>query len=255
MRAAGASHDMLRLGRHFLTRLSNDVLAATPRELTTAELVEWLGAHRWSRETSRAARSSVRTFYAWAVDAGVVEHNPSVKLPPVRSSSGTRRPASEDAYQRALATAQPREYLILRMAAELGMRRAEIAQAHARDLTESADGWWLLVHGKGDKSRVVPVPDDLAAIMTERPGWLFPGLSGGHLSVEHVGVLTSRLLPPGVSAHHLRHKFATDAYAATTDLLAVQLLLGHSTPTVTQRYVQVPDHVLRATVMSARALR
>jgi site-specific recombinase XerC len=43
-----------------------------------------------------------------------------------------------------------------------------------------------------------------------------------------------------------RHRFATTAYAAERDLLAVQQLLGHSRPEVTARYTALPGDALRA---------
>ena len=50
----------------------------------------------------------------------------------------------------------------LRLGAELGLRRAEIAQVHARDVQDAPDGAWLRVLGKGGKLRHLPLPDDLA---------------------------------------------------------------------------------------------
>ncbi|MBA2774731.1 MAG: site-specific integrase [Nocardioidaceae bacterium] len=48
------------------------------------------------------------------------------------------------------------------------------------------------------------------------------------------------MLGAGWSGHKLRHRFATTAYAAERDLLAVQQLLGHSRPEVTARYTALP---------------
>ncbi|WP_292702628.1 tyrosine-type recombinase/integrase, partial [Microbacterium sp. 69-10] len=58
----------------------------------------------------------------------------------------------------------------------------------------------------------------------------------------------SRLLPPGVTMHALRHAFATRTYNVNRDVFAVQQLLGHSSAATTQRYVQVSDDSLRALV-------
>ncbi len=253
LRAASESRETVRLRRAWLSRLALELPIADPWRVEYRDLAEWMARHRWGRETARAARSSLRSFYRWAVLEDRTEHDPAKELPPIRTAPGMRRPAAEDSYARAVSSAAPRERLMLRMAAELGMRRAEIARAHAFDLSEHPDGWWLDVHGKGEKRRTLPVPDDLARDLREQgSGWLFPGSIDGHLSVSHVGVLIGRQLPRGVSAHALRHRFATQAYGNTRNLLAVQLLLGHSSPTTTQRYVQVADTTLRATVIAAR---
>ncbi len=107
-------------------------------------------------ETRRSYRTSVRQFYAWATDAGHVTASPAEKLPRVRPSTPNPHPASERAYTAALATADPRERLMLRLAAELGLRRGEVARVHSRDVLDDDGGWSLLVHGKGNRDRVLP---------------------------------------------------------------------------------------------------
>ena len=94
---------------------------------------------------------------------------------------------------------------------------------------ETRKAWVGQVEPEGD---VDPVPGAAAA-----GGWLFPGQVDGHLSPDYVGTLLRRLLGRGYSAHTLRHRFASRAYAGTRDLLAVQNLLGHSKPETTQRYI------------------
>ena len=55
-------------------------------------------------------------------------------------------------------------------------------------------------------------------------------------------------LPPGWTAHTLRHWFATQTYAHNSDVLALMRLLGHSRPEVTMRYVQQSTDVLRQAI-------
>lgn len=108
-----------------------------------------------------------------------------------------------------------------------------------RGLEDRGAGPVLRVVGKGGHVRVVPVPPRIAARIREAPGWVFPGAVGGHISAGWLGKLMSRALPAGVTPHQLRHSYGTRAYSSTGDLLAVQHLLGHSTPSTTQVYVQV----------------
>ncbi len=72
-----------------------------------------------------------------------------------------------------------------------------------------------------------------------------------HMHVDAVGKAMRRALGFASSAHALRHRFATRAYAGTHDLLAVQRLLGHASPATTQIYVAVSDDALRAAVAAA----
>ena len=139
---------------------------------------------------------------------------------------------------------------MLRLAAEAGLRRAEVAGVHTRDVVEDLGGWSLWVHGKGGRDRLVPLSRSLAVELrghVER-GYVFPGAVGGHLSPRWVGRIVAELLPGEVTMHQLRHRFATRAYGVDRDTFTVQQLLGHASPDTTRRYVAVPDERLRATV-------
>jgi integrase len=110
----------------------------------------------------------------------------------------------------------------------------------------SDSGWSLIVHGKGSRNRVLPLPDDLAAIIRAVPhGYLFPGPTGGHLTPHWVGTLVSRALADGTTMHQLRHLCATEIHDQTHDLRLVQTLLGHASLATTQRYVAVDDSKVR----------
>ena len=237
-----------------MSRVGRELHAADPWKVTGEELLEWFARYTdWSRDTRRSYRSSCRAFGDWAVQTGRTDRNAALVLPAVRASAPRPRPTPEAAYRRALELAPARETLMLRLAAELGMRRGEVAQVHRRDLVEDLLGWSLLVHGKGGRPRLLPVPDELArrvrvAVLAGAGGWAFPGRVDGHLSAHYVGKCVSELLPEGVAMHSLRHRFATMAYRQDRDLLTVQALLGHASPETTQRYVAAPSEALRRTV-------
>src|SRR5690606_36737267 len=121
-------------------------------------------------------------------------------------------------YREALMRAGHREGLMLRLAAEVGMRRAEVAQAGSEDLIEDLIGWSLLVHGNGNRERVVPLPSSLARALLDLPnGPFFPGAVDGHLSARYVGKLLASLMPEMWTMHTLRHRFATRLYALRSD--------------------------------------
>ena len=228
-------------------------LGGSPWSVTEAELVAWCGGQDWARETRRSVYAGLRGFWRWAVAEGLVERSPATRLPAVRPSDPHPRPAPDLVYRRALAASDARTRLILRLAAEAGLRRAEIAQVHARDLFRDLVGWSLVVHGKGGKLRTVPLGDDLAAAVRLAAGssWAFLGDDGGHLSPRWVGKLARIVLTEDFTLHTLRHRFATRAYGATANLLAVQQLLGHASPATTQRYVRLPDDALRRAAAAA----
>lgn len=249
LRAQSVTHATVQARTERLERLARQTGAPDPWQVTDDDLVEWLAGGRHARETVRAGRSAVRSFYGWAHQTGRVPSNPARNLPVVRTSPPMPRPATEAQYRTALAWADPRAELMVRLAAELGLRRAEVAQVHSKDLSQDDQGgWWLVVQGKGGKLRRLPLPTGLSIEMRSRPpGWLFPGRDG-HLSPRHVGKIVGRLLPEGVTMHALRHRFATRAYNIDRDVFAVQRFLGHASPATTQRYVQTGDDTMRALV-------
>lgn len=225
------------------------VIGKMPGEVTTDDLIGLMAAESWAPETRRSYRSGIRDFYAWARRNGHVDHDPAECIPQVRVPRASARPCPDHIYRAALERADDRGRLILRLAAEAGLRRAEVAQVHSRDVV---DGPSLRVRGKGGHVRVVPLSESLAAEIVGRRGYCFPSQRGDHLTAKAVGVLASDLLGP-VALHSLRHRFATRAYRGSRNLLAVQQLLGHANLTVTQRYVDCDDDERRAAVMCALA--
>lgn len=254
LRAAGRPYSTLRLRRCQLARLARDLAPAGPWEVSGFDLVQWIGSQSWATETMASHRAAARTFYAWCFGAGLTDHNPALALPAVRGSEPNPQPAPEIVYREGLARADARVELMILLAAGLGMRRAEVACASSEDVERDLDGFSMVVHGKGGKVRMVPLPGDLelrirAYVRENGPGWLFPSRYGGHLSADWVGRLVAEVLPGAWTMHKLRHRFATALHCEVGgDLLVVQEALGHATVETTRRYVRVSSAKLRAGV-------
>lgn len=220
-----------------------------PFETTNDQLTHYFAEQEWKPETRRGRRATFRNFYTWAVTTGHTFTNPAEALPTVKPAQPKPRPAPDSVLTAALLKAQPREQLMIRLAGELGLRRGEVAVIHSKDIRETLNGYALVVHGKGSKDRLIPLPSGLAAVLRGHgEGYIFPGDDGGHLSPRYVGKLIARLMPDGWTMHTLRHRFATRAYSLDRDLLTVQALLGHASPTTTRLYVQLPDDALRSVI-------
>lgn len=246
--AGGRSPATIEARRDQLLHLSRNVKAG-PWDLTAGDLRDFTASRPWKRETRRVRRATFKSFYEWALNESHVAINIGERLPKVRMDQGRPRPAPDWAYKEALLKAPPRERLMLHLAADLGMRRAEVAQTHTADVIREGEGFSLTIHGKGGKDRIVPMPAALSRTITNmQPGFLFPGQDHGHLSPRFVGRLLAALLPEGWTAHTLRHRFATRAYDRTRDLLLVQKMLGHTSPATTQRYVEYARDTMRSVV-------
>ena len=230
------------------------IAIATPPELISqAQLVGYL-ASRKGIETKRACRNLFTAFFSWFQAKGYRKDDPAASLPRIRKPQPHPRPCTDDMVTEALEQATREERLMLLLAATCGLRRGEIAQVHSADVITGTHGEHsLVVHGKGDKQRIVPLTEELAQEIAAANGYLFPGRWGGHVEDSYIGKHVSRLLPPGYSCHKLRHRFATVAYTDSHDMLAVARALGHSSTDTTQAYVALPEEALRA-LMEAAAL-
>ena len=158
-----------------------------------------------------------------------------------------------------------------------GMRVSELVTlpvAAAR-----GDPRMLLVRGKGDKERMVPltpsardalavwiktrdVRDD-AAVGKGAPAskFLFPSHGkAGHLTRHRFYILIKELAlaggvdPTKVTPHTLRHAFATHLLANGADLRAIQTLLGHADISTTEIYTHVLDERLKELVLEHHPL-
>lgn len=242
--AASLSPETIRTRRHQMTTLSND-LNGSPLDVDGETLLHWFAVHEWKPETRKGYRNAAVSYFGWMQNSGRRADNPADALPSVRRPAAHPRPCPDRVILAALGRANEAETLMIRLGAECGLRRAEIAQVNSRDMMDDLLGRSLIVHGKGDKQRIVPLPDDLADSIETCHGWLFPGRWSGHVEASYIGKHVARLLGHGWTAHSLRHRYATTTYAATHDLYLVSKLLGHESMETTQRYVAMPDARLR----------
>ena len=248
LRASGRREATTVLYRHYMTAAAT-LLGGTPWDVTETDLEQVLGTMVGGVSARKSMRTAVGGFYRWAARTGRIDHDPAQNLPTVRVPQGRPRPTPEGVLAEALAAASPRERLMIELGALAGLRAGEISRVHRDDY----DGERLTVHGKGGRERHVPITaGNLQEALREADGWLFPNIQrGGHLTPNHVSKLLARSLPDPWTAHTLRHRFGTRAYAGTRDLLAVSTLLGHASPVTTLIYVLMPDDHLRSAVEAA----
>ena len=249
--AAGRSAGTVETRRRKLNAFAHWV-GKGPSGVTADDCVRYLGRDGLAQETRKGIRATLCEFFSWASDTGVIEVNPAVGLPKVRQSRPHPHPCPDRVILAALNKATHAETLMLRLGAECGLRRFEIAKVHSDDVMDDLLGQSLIVQGKGDVQLIVPLPDDLAQQIRDAHGYLFPGRWGGHVEASYVGSHLADILGKPWTAHSLRHRYATTTYEATHDLLLVQRLLGHASVRTTQIYVALPDARLRAGLDAVR---
>ena len=135
-----------------------------------------------------------------------------------------------------------------------GLRISEALGLKRREVPRPGEGDVLVVTGKGNKTRMVPVLqnvltliEDYAAICPHPlppQGPMFVGARGGPLKARIIQLAMERLrgalgLPDSATPHALRHSFATHLLSRGGDLRAIQELLGHASLSTTQIYTAV----------------
>jgi integrase/recombinase XerC len=135
-----------------------------------------------------------------------------------------------------------------------GLRISEALGLKRRDVPAPGAGDVLIVTGKGNKTRMVPVLQNVLtligdyAAMCPHPlpsgGPIFVGARGGPLSPRIIQLTMERMrgalgLPDSATPHALRHSFATHLLTRGGDLRAIQELLGHASLSTTQIYTGI----------------
>lgn len=247
LEAGGVSPGTMRLRMYHLGRFAETTdLATAPAEA----IIAWLQKPGWAAETRKSYRASLRSFYQWQHKTGRRGDDPTVHTRPIKTPPRVHKTATWEAFEAALVNASERDVLAVMLAAYAGLRRAEIAELHASAIYPAH----LVIRGKGGRERRIPIHARLAPALKDaqaRGGYVFPGRDGWEpVTPDAMGRRIARLLPPGFSAHALRHLFATEVYRNTKDLRSCQVLLGHSSIATTQIYIATSDDELTAAVGS-----
>lgn len=135
-----------------------------------------------------------------------------------------------------------------------GLRISEALGLKRRDVPAPGEGDVIVVTGKGNKTRMVPVLRNVLQLIADYVGQcphllppdgpLFVGARGGRLSPRIIQLTMARLrgalgLPDSATPHALRHSFATHLLGRGGDLRAIQELLGHASLSTTQVYTGI----------------
>jgi len=249
--------------------------------------------------TAARRLSALRQFYRFLVTEGRRGDDPSSGIDSPRQGRALPKVLSEAEVGALLATAQAAaeagaqagespEALRLAALVELlyatGLRVSELAGL--RLAAAQRDQRLLIVRGKGDKERMVPLspaarqslsdylvvrghflPKAGAKAGTAAGGakaaspWLFPSrAAAGHITRHRIAQLLKELAGQAgidaakVSPHVLRHAFASHLLDHGADLRSLQKMLGHADISTTQIYTHVLSERLKALVQDHHPL-
>ena len=251
--------------RHTLAAYRNDLDRACAvlggLGTATAMDVSRLGASWAELAPSTVARRSaaLRRFFGFLVDEGLRRDDPSSALPRPRFERPLPRILEEDQVRRMFEAAEDRassgertavrNLALLELLYGSGLRASELVGLPRGSVRPGQP--FLMVRGKGEKERLVPISTRAQAAVAKwleqaAPGspWLFPS-GKSHLSrvrlfqIVRAMAADGGISPERVSPHVLRHAFATHLLSGGADLRVLQSLLGHADSATTQIYTHV----------------
>ncbi|MBL4693457.1 MAG: site-specific tyrosine recombinase XerD [Magnetovibrio sp.] len=226
--------------------------------------------------------SALRQYYRFLYAENMRDDDPTAGIDSPKAGLALPKYLSEDEVDGLLGAAAlyagpegKRLVALMEILYATGLRVSELVGLPLAALTR--DGQMLLVRGKGNKERMVPISepalDAILAYLDVRDGFLpkalkekgspflFPSRAKqGFLTRARFAQILKELavvanLEPGrVSPHVLRHSFASHLLAHGVDLRALQQMLGHSDISTTQIYTHVLDERLKRLVTTAHPL-
>jgi len=231
-------------------------------DATAEEVRGYLAGGQWRPSTRARKAAAIRSFFKRRVITGQADTDPTRTLASPRLESTLPRTLTVEEVERLLSKpkATPgglRDRAILETLYGAGLRASEALALRLQDV--DLEVGFVRTVGKGDKERIVPLGRmALSAIRaynergrpflggagTLKSPELFLNSRGRRLSRQGLHAIIKRYarqadLPDDVSAHTLRHSFATHLLEGGADLRAVQEMLGHADLSTTQIYTHV----------------
>lgn len=241
------------------------VLLVAVRHAQVAGFLEHLQRHGVESRSAARKLSCLRGFYKWLLLDKRIDRDPTVNLESPSTWKVLPKSLAETEVAAMLERADVkdadavalRDRAILELLYAGGLRVSELTGLHVEDL--SLDAGRVLVRGKGDKERIVPLGrtavDAVEKYLREgrgqlqrkarASGALFLSVRGAPLTRQWIWRLV-KSSDGHASPHMLRHSCATHMVEHGADLRTVQTLLGHADIATTQVYTHVALGRLKA---------
>ncbi len=239
--AGGWSMTTVTVRRDALVKLARDCNMPL-QEVSALQLATWLTRYSkpWTKQTYH---SHARSFFGFLQRHGYRADDPTTSIPRPPKPRAAPRPVSTRQLTEALDGAGWSAFAWITIAAYSGLRVSEVSRVRGEDLDLAAGT--LRVVGKGGVEAVIPLHPKIADLARHYPrGYWFPGAHDGHVSSQWISAVIRRTFAQAghtVTAHQLRHWFATELLRGGANLRTTQECMRHASVASTALYTAVLD--------------
>ncbi|GAA1551575.1 tyrosine-type recombinase/integrase [Brevibacterium picturae] len=199
---------------NYLKRLAGR-LDSSPASTSRRDLILTIASFPGSPVSRNNLIGIVRNFFSWARETNRIASNPALGLPTVTTVHNFDVVAALPRLRGEVMHTEPRDRLIILLAACAGLRSAEISRLHTDDIN-AAENTITVAAPDSRRRRVVPAhPSLIKEILKHGPGWVFLSRDhpGEHVPLGTVQRAMRRVLPPELSIEKLRFMYAHDLYS------------------------------------------
>ncbi len=262
----------------FLSKMKPQRMLDTCDNDDVSSYLQLLHKKGFTAKTQSRRISAIKQFYIFMYNEKIITKNPSQNIKNPKLPKSLPKYLSEEEVIKMIKTSQahknPMLYTMLEVLYSTGIRVSELVSLNLSSLLEQ--GMFLLVKGKGNKERVIPLVDiatqalekwlllrsSYIKITEKNKLFLFPSnkSASGYLSRERFAQLLKELAiecnidREKVSPHVIRHSFASHLLNNGGDLKSIQNMLGHSDIATTEIYTHVLDSKLKEAVYNNHPL-
>jgi len=245
--------DLEDFSHFYLKTESSEDISKADKKVIRNFIVE-LSENNISKRSINRKLSSLRSFYLFLLRLGEIKVSPTENISSLKFYPEKQIPMSEDEMQKINdeVFSQVHDVLekcIIEVLYQTGIRKAELCGMTFENV--NLQGNELKIIGKGNKERIVPVSENLSALLksylkirnpeTEHESYFFVNKKGKKLNEKFVYVVVNKYLSLVTtkekrSPHILRHSFATHVLDNGAEISKVKKILGHSSLASTQVY-------------------
>jgi integrase/recombinase XerD len=250
-------------------KFKENILETTRQDIEN--YIDFLKSSNQKQTSIMRSISALRQFFLFLHDEKEILQNPMIDIKPKTKNKPLPKVLSEEEMTLLLSRFELKSNAKLKAMLHIlygaGLRVSELVNLTMDSIVQDKerDKTFLLINGKGNRERIVPLNDLAVEAMRDYlvsrkekfkfNKYLFPSYSKkGHITRQGFAKLLKELavevgIPKSkISPHVIRHAFATHLLSHGADLLSIQKLLGHKSIATTQIYTHISNEKIKRLV-------